>query len=253
MHAEERKAQILAYLGTAEFVTVEELIHLTSASVSTVRRDLLDLEKEKMLQRIHGGARALQPRTNNFVFDARNTREVAEKDAIGRACAALIAPRQSVLIDSGTTCYHVARHLGDDVGQIISDSLPVANLLSGSMRREVLVCGGMIYPRLGALIGPHATETLSRMRVDVAVLGASGLSEEGLYNSHTLLIDIQRAIISSAARVIFCVDHTKFNRRSTLLLTDFAPVDVVVTDQPPPQPILAALRSAGVEIVVAGQ
>jgi len=253
MHSEERKAQIVSYMATAEFVTVEELMRLTRASVSTVRRDLLGLERENVLQRIHGGARTLQPRTDNFVFDARDTQQVAEKEAIGKACAALIGPRQSVLIDSGTTCFHVARYLGDDVGQIISNSLPVANLLSGSMRREVLVCGGMIYPRLGALIGPHAIEAFSHMHVDVAVLGASGLSEEGLYNSHMLLVDIQRAVISCAARVIFCVDHTKFNRRSPLLLTDLSPVDVVVSDQPPPGPLAAALRAAGVEMVVAGQ
>ena len=251
MHSEERKAQIVAYLETAEFVTVEELTQLTRASVSTVRRDLLELEKGNVLQRIHGGARTLQPRTNNYVFDVRDQQEVAEKEAIGKACAALIGPRQSVLIDSGTTCFHVARYLGDDVGQIISNSLPVANLFSGSMRREVLVCGGMIYPRLGALIGPHAIDTFSHMHVDVAVLGASGLSDDGLYNSHTLLVDIQRAIISSAAKVIFCVDHTKFNRRSTLFLTDFTPVDAVVTDQPPPEPLASALRSGGVEIVLA--
>lgn len=253
MHSEERKAQIVAYLEAAEFVTVEELMQVTKASVSTVRRDLLSLEKENVLQRIHGGARTLQPRTNNYVFDERGQHEVAEKEAIGRACAALIGPRQSVLIDSGTTCFHVARNLRDDVGQIISNSLPVANLLSGSMRREVLICGGMIYPRLGALIGPHAIETFAHMHVDVAVLGASGLSEEGIYNSHTLLIDVQRAVIASAARVIFCVDHTKFNRRSTLLVTDFTPVDVVVSDQPPPGPLAAALRASGVEVVVAGQ
>jgi DeoR/GlpR family transcriptional regulator of sugar metabolism len=249
MHSEERKAQISAHLETSEFVTIEELTKLTKASVSTVRRDLLTLERDKIIQRIHGGARTLQPKTNDYIFDVRDMQQVAEKEAIGKACAALIGPRQTVLIDSGTTCFHVAKHLGDDAGQIITNSLPVANLLSGSVRREVLVSGGMIYPRLGALIGPHAVDTFSRMHVDVAVLSASGLSEDGLYNTHALVVDIQRAMIASAARVIFCMDHTKFNRRLTFFLTDFAPVDIVVSDQLPPEPLAAALRANGVEIV----
>jgi DeoR family glycerol-3-phosphate regulon repressor len=252
MHSEERKAQIVAHLETAEFVTVEDLANLTNASISTVRRDLLTLEQEKVIQRIHGGARTLQPRTTDYVFDVRDARQVAEKEAIGKACAALIGPGQSALIDSGTTCFHVARHLGEDIGQIISNSLPVANLFSGSMRREVLVSGGMIYPRLGALIGPLAVESFSHMHVDVAVLSASGLSEDGLYNSHALVVDIQRAMIASAERVIFCMDATKFNRRSTFFLTDFTPVDVVVSDMIPPEPLAAALRASGVEMVIAG-
>jgi DeoR family transcriptional regulator, fructose operon transcriptional repressor len=251
MHSEERKTLILSHLDTAEFVTIDELTQLTKASVSSVRRDLLALERGKAVQRIHGGARTLQPRTNDYVFDARDTQQVAEKEAIGKACAALIGQGQSILIDSGTTCFHVAKHLGDDVGQIISNSLPVANLFSGSIRREVVVSGGMIYPRLGALIGPNAVDSFLHMHVDVAVLSASGLSEDGLYNSHALVVDIQRAMISSAARVVFCMDHTKFNRRSTFFLTDFAPIDVVVSDQAPPEPLATALRSSGVEIVVA--
>lgn len=251
MHPEERKSQIIAHLETAEFATIEELARLTKASASSVRRDLLLLEEEKLIQRIYGGARTLHPRTNAYVFDARDTQQVAEKEAIGRACARLIGKGQSVLVDSGTTCFHVATHLGDDVGQIISNSLPVAHLFSSSMRRDVHVSGGMIYPRLGALIGPNAVESVAHMHVDVAVLSASGLSEDGFYNSHALVVDIQRAMISSAARVIFCIDHTKFDRRSTFFLTDFAPVDVVISDQRPPKAVASALESNGVELVIA--
>jgi len=94
-------------------------------------------------------------------------------------------------------------------------------------------------------------ETFSRMHADVAILSGSGIAEDGIYNSHALIVDIQRAMIAGAAKVIFCIDHSKFGRRSTFFLADFADVDVIVTDAKAPAPLVAALRAKGLEVVVA--
>lgn len=251
MHPEERRARIEAYLQQAEFASLEELATHVGASVSTVRRDVAALEEGRTVRRTHGGARTLQPKTDEFVFNVRDTHQVEEKEAIGQACAALIQPGQNVIIDSGTTCFHVAKHLGEKVAQVITNSLPVANLFSGSNRHEVHLSGGVIYPRLGTLVGPHAVETFSRMHADVAILSGSGIAADGIYNSHALIVDIQRAMISGAARVIFCFDHAKFGRRSTFFLCDFANVDVVVTDAKAPSDLVAELRGRGLDVVVA--
>ena len=252
MHPAERQARIEAYLLKAEFASLEELAQNVGASVSTVRRDLATLEGGNIIRRTHGGARTLQaPKSDEFVFNVRDTHQVAEKEQLGEACAALVQPGQNVIIDSGTTCFHVAKHLGEKVAQIITNSLPVANLFSGSNRHEVHLSGGVIYPRLGTLVGPHAVETFSRMHADVAILSASGIASDGIYNSHALIVDIQRAMMSGAARVIFCLDHTKFGRRSTFFLCDFAKVNVVVTDAGAPADLVAELRAKGIEVVVA--
>ena len=251
MHPEERQAKIEAYLQKAEFASLEELAQQVGVSVSTVRRDITSLETNKVVRRTHGGARTLQPKTDEFVFNVRDTHQVGEKEAIGEACAALVEPGQNVIIDSGTTCFHVAKRLGDKVAQIITNSLPVANFFSASNRHEVHLSGGVIYPRLGVLVGPHAVDTFSRMHADVAILSGSGISEDGIYNSHALLVDIQRAMIAGAAKVIFCLDHTKFGRRSTFFLSDFSAVDVVVTDALAPEALVSELRAQGLEVVVA--
>jgi len=252
MHPEERQAKIEAYLQKAEFASLEELAHHVGSSISTVRRDVAALETGKLIRRTHGGARTLQPpKSDEYVFNVRDTHQVAEKESVGEACAALIQPGQNVIIDSGTTCFHVARRLGDKVAQIITNSLPIANLFSGSNRHEVQLSGGVIYPRLGTLVGPHAVETFTRMHADVAILSGSGISPDGIYNSHALLVDIQRAMIKGAAKVIFCFDHTKFGRRSTFFLCDFADVDVVVTDAKAPADLVAELRAKGIEVVIA--
>src|SRR2546425_5806596 len=251
MQPEERQHRIGEYLQKVEFASLEEIARQVEASASTIRRDLTILEAAGTVRRTHGGARIVTPRSDEFTFAARDTHQLAEKEAIGRACAELIRPNQSVIIDAGTTVYHVARHLESKAPQIVTNSLPVANLFASANRLEVVVSGGVIYPRLGVLVGPLAVEAFSKMHADVAIMSAGGISLEGISNSHGLLIDIQRAMINAVQKVIFCFDHTKFGRQSVLPLCGLDCVDAVVTDSKAPSDLLQALRQRKLEIVVA--
>lgn len=251
MQPEERQKRMEAYLQRMDFALLEELAREVNASVSTVRRDLDALEAGGTVKRTHGGARVVNPRSDEFIFTARNTHQLAEKEAIGKACAQLIAPNQTVIIDAGTTCFHVARNLEEKIPHIITNSLPVANHFAGANRIEVVVSGGVIYPRLGVLVGPLAVEAFTKIHADVAVMSAGGISEAGISNSHGLLIDIQRAMINAVQKVIFCIDHTKFGRQSLLPLCDLDRVNAVVTDSKAPVEMLDALRSREIEVVVA--
>src|SRR3989442_6227195 len=227
---EARQYRIGEYLQKVEFASLEEIAKHVGASVSTVRRDLTVLEASGTVRRTHGGARIIVPRSDEFTFLARDTHQLAEKEAIGRACAELIQPNQSVIIDAGTTVYHVARHLESKSPQIITNSLPVANLYASANRIEVVVSGGVIYPRLGVLVGPLAVEAFAKIHADAAIMSAGGITLEGITNSHGLLIDIQRAMIKAAKKVIFCFDHTKFGRQSVSPLCDLECIDTIVTD-----------------------
>jgi len=251
MTAEERQKRIEVYLQRVEFASLEELSKHVNASLSTVRRDLTTLEAGGSLKRTHGGARVVAPASDEFAFAARDTQQLAEKEAIGRACAELIGPSQSVIIDAGTTVYHVARYLEEKAPYVITNSLPVANLFAGASRVEVMVSGGVIYPRLGVLVGPQAVEAFTRIHADVAIMGAGGVAPEGISNSHGLLIDIQRAMINAAQKVIFCFDHTKFGRRSVLPLCGLECIDTVVTDSGAPGELVEQLRAKGLEVVIA--
>jgi len=251
MTAEERKHRIEEYLQRVEFASLEELARHVEASVSTVRRDLTALETGGGLRRTHGGARIVAPKTDEFAFAARDAHQQAEKERIGLACAGLIAPNQSVILDAGTTVYHAARHLGEKTPQIVTNSLPVANLFASASQVEVILAGGVIYPRLGVLVGPMTVQAFAGMRADVAIMSAGGITPAGITNSHALLIDIQRAMLNAAQKVIFCLDHTKFGRQSVSPLCGLDLVDTVVTDAQAPLDLIASLRAQGVEVVVA--
>ncbi len=251
MQSEERQKRIEEYLQKVEFASLEELARQVDASISTVRRDLTQLEAVGNLRRTHGGARVIVPKSDEFAFSSRDTLQLAEKEAIGQACASLIQPSQSVIIDAGTTAFHVARHLESLTLQIITNSLPVANLFASAQRIEVVVTGGVIYPRLGVLVGPLAVEAFSKIHADVAIMSGGGITLEGVTNSHALLIDIQQAMIRAASKVIFCFDSTKFGRRSVAQLCDLSSIDTVVTDAGAPPDLVRGLRERGVEVLVA--
>ena len=251
MQAEERQFLIEQHLQKVEFASLEELSERVDVSVSTVRRDLTLLEAKGALRRTHGGARLVSPKSDEFAFTARDTHQLDEKEAIGEAVAALIQPNQGVIIDAGTTTYHVAKYLGEKASHIITNSLPVANHFGSDNSVEVLVTGGVIYPRLGVLVGPLAVESLSGMHADVAVMSAGGITLDGITNSHALLIDIQQAMLKSAQRIIFCLDHTKFNRRSVSPLCGLDAIDTIVTDAQASADLVDQLKQTGIEVVVA--
>ena len=251
MQAEERQLRIEEHLQRVEFASLDELSELVDASASTVRRDLTLLETKGTVRRTHGGARVVNPRSDEFTFSARDTHQLTEKEAIGKAAASLIQPNQTVIIDAGTTVYHVARHLEGKTPHIITNSLPVANLYASASRIEVVLSGGVIYPRLGVLVGPLAVESFSKIHADVAIMSCGGITLEGITNSHGLLIDIQLAMIQAVQKVILCLDHTKFGRQSVSKLCDLSSIHTIVTDDQAPMEMVNALRQKGLDVFVA--
>jgi DeoR family transcriptional regulator, fructose operon transcriptional repressor len=250
MQSEERQKRIEEHLKNFEFASLDELAQHVGASPSTVRRDLSVLEAGGVLRRTHGGARLLSPKSDEFAFATRDTHQLDEKEVIGKACAELIRPNQTVIIDAGTTCYHVARHLNHKSLQIITNSLPVANLFMAAPQVEVVVSGGVIYPRLGVLVGPLAVEAFSHIHADIAIMSGGGLTLDGVTNSHSLLIEIQRAMINAVQKVIFCLDHSKFGRHSVSSLCELDVIDTIVTDAAAPAELVEALRARQIEVIV---
>jgi DeoR family fructose operon transcriptional repressor len=250
VQAEERQKKIFDYLKKVEFASLEDLSTQLDVSVSTVRRDLTILEGGGKLRRTHGGARLAIPESDEFAFASRDVHQFNEKESIGRAVAKLIGPNQTVIMDAGSTVYHVAKYLEPMTPHIVTNSLPIANHYAANHQVEVIVSGGVIYPRLGVMVGPLAIHAFSEINADVAIMGAGGITLTGISNSHVLLIDIQLAMIKAARKVIFCIDHTKIGRHSLTRLCDLDQVDTIVTDAAAPPELIAQIRAKGVEVIL---
>lgn len=253
MQAEARKIRISAILEEREYVSLEDLAREIGASPSTIRRDLIDLEKDGVLKRTHGGARNMQQEAQDeYAFRVRQSRRLKEKQLIAARAAKLVTPQSCIILDTGTTVYEVARCLEDKIPQMLTNSLPVANLYGSSAAVEVIVSGGVLYPRLGALVGPLAERFFGEVNASLAIMGGDGLTPEGIFNSHTLLIDIQRKMMQAADQVVFCLDGSKLGRRSMSRLCPPEEIDLVITDRSADEKVVAELRAAGIQIEVVG-
>ena len=156
------------------------------------------LDRIGQIRRTRGGAAY----TGEHItpFEERGITFLSEKQRIAKVVAEQIQPGEAVLLDGGTTTLEVARCLVGKRLQVVTNSLPIANLLVNQPEIELIFIGGYLYPRTGVALGPLASAALSELHVGRVVLSSGGITEKGLFNSNTLLVDCERQMLDAAAR-----------------------------------------------------
>ncbi len=232
MNRFERQSKIRAALARKEFLSQQELTALLGSSKATIRRDLIEFENKGLLERVHGGARAITPiRDEALDFKHLSASCPDEKLRIGQLAASLVEDGQTVLLSGGSTVLEVARNLFDRHLQIVTNSIPVAQVFNDCKNAEVTLTGGYLYPRLGIQIGPICERMLHGISADVAIMGIRGISENGLSDSSTLIVESLRAMMKAAQKVIVVADRTKFGRNAMIWVANLAEVHQIVTDR----------------------
>ena len=230
MQNHERRSRLLDIIRIRGFAALEELVRELGVSESTVRRDLDALEEQGSARRTHGGVLYSGGMPRLAEFDERQPANWAAKRAIAAAAATVIEDGETVLLDGGTTTYEVARLLVGRSLQVVTNSLPVANLFASESRTDLVLLGGYVSPRTGVCLGPYANELLGRLHVTTTVLSAAGISEEGLFNAHLLLAETEQAMLKAASRVMVVADSSKFGRKSLTLVSGLDAIDIFVSD-----------------------
>jgi DeoR/GlpR family transcriptional regulator of sugar metabolism len=252
MRGPARQLKIREMLEAQGFVDLATLCEVLETSESTVRRDLVSLQDEGVLKRVHGGAMAVRSqgaRGDDFAGHAR--RMAAEKRRIAAATAALIEDGQTLILDAGSTVAAVARELLDRSLHVVTNSLPIAEILGEARRVDVTLTGGQLDPQFGVVLGPLCEQMLGSMAVDVAVMGIGGVTEKGLSNSNPLVVGSERKMIEVARRVVIVSDHTKFGRAALIPLAPLDVVDAVVSDRGLDPPHREWLRSHDIDVHLA--
>lgn len=251
MLAETRRRLLLDLVARQGFATLDELTKALGVSESTVRRDLEALDLGGLVKRTHGGAvYSGELRTMPALEDRVGT-AITEKQAIGRATAELVEDGESVLLDGGTTTLEVARCLAGRPVQVVTNSLPIAQLLASSPGVDLILIGGYVYPRTGVALGPLAIATMQGIRVRKTILGAGGIVAEGIYNSNLLLVETERQMMTCGQEVVLVADRTKFGRLALARLCGLSDVQRLVTDEGLPKAYRSVIEDAGVMIHLA--
>lgn len=251
MSQAQRLLHIQELFQKEEFMNLEELCRLLNASKSSVRRDFIELEKRGVLRRVHGGAISLKTLDEKLDFGRQSGSSHEEKTSIGKVAAALVEDHQTVILGGGSTVVEVAKHLGGKLIQVVTNSVPVAQVFWESKLVEVTLTGGYVYPRLGVQIGPICERMLRSVSADVVIMGIRGITAEGISDSNSLIVESIRAMIQAARKVVIVADHSKFGRGAMLHVADLSEIDQIVTDQELAPEFMQLLKENSIECIVA--
>ncbi len=231
----ERKSRLRELIAQRGISDLDSLAAQLDVSPSTVRRDVQTMEEEGIVKRTHGGViwvgERNEPGSRPYAFDQRMAYQVESKRQIARAAKSLVQPGETILIDGGTTTFHLASELVGSRLQIVTNSLPIANLFLNDDNVELLLTGGLLYPRYGVLLGPMAESFVANIHARTMFLSVAGIRGGALYNQNLLLVQAEQRMMSQVQQVVLLVDAEKFAHQALSKLCDFNEIDVVVTDE----------------------
>lgn len=251
MAPDERRTRVLELVRSRGFASLPELAEELSVSESTIRRDLDSLEALGAAKRTHGGVFYAGSSPKLPHFEERQPAHWNRKRAIAERASRWIEDGDTVLLDGGSTTYEVARLLVGRPLQIVTNSLPVANLFASRANIDLVLIGGYVYPRTGVSLGPYANEMLARINVRRTVLSVAGATARGFYNSNLLLVETERAMMQAADEVIVVADSSKFGKQSLALLCQLSAVHRIVVDDGLSVDWRTRLAEAGLELDLA--
>jgi DeoR family transcriptional regulator, fructose operon transcriptional repressor len=251
MRQAQRILKVQELFGKEEFVNFEELCQKFNASKSSIRRDLIELEAKGVLRRVHGGAISLQTRDEVLDYSRLSVSFHDEKMRIGKKAASLVQNGQTVILGGGSSVTEVAKNLNDRPIQVVTNSVPVAQVFWESKQVEVTLTGGYLYPRLGVQLGPICERMLHSVSADILIMGIMGVTKAGLSDSNSLIVESIRAMIHCARRVVIVADRSKFGHDAMIHVADLKDVDQIVTDIGLDPETQQMLKDQGVECLLA--
>lgn len=256
----DRQRQILQLVSLNGFATIEALARHFDVSTQTIRRDIIRLDDLQLLQRFHGGA-GLREAASDTAGETETVRlgyaqkqQVAAdaKTRIGIAAAGLIGDGASLFLDVGTTVEAAARALRDRHGlRIFTCSMRAAMLLAEHNGNEVFVTGGLVHGADGSLIGQATLDAIARFRPDFALLGFSGIDDDGAVMDFDLQkVAAKQAMLAAARQSYALGDATKFDRPSLVRIAPLDRLAGIVSDQTLPVWLDEKLGRAGVHLIL---
>lgn len=251
MLVEERRQRVLDLVSERGFVALTDLAQALEASESTLRRDLDYWDQRGLIRRTHGGAMFV---TDNALpaLEERSSRELDEKRLIAKAAAARIQDGDAILLDGGTTTLEVARLLVGRPLQIVTNSLPIANLFANSRETDLVILGGFVYPKTGVALGPLTVKMLEGINVRQALMSVGGITAKGLFNSNLLLVETELAMMRCAEEVVVVADHTKIGRQALAFLCALPAIDTLIVDSALADTQRTLLNQNDVRVLLAG-
>ena len=227
-----REQRIISILESRGEMSVSDLSQLLGVSVSTLRKQLADMQDKKLVIRTYGGVMSVNPFPDE-TFDSKMHKSVSEKRRIAARARLLIKDGCSVSLGSGTTIYDLSNLL-DDLRRcvIYTNSMQAADYLARCAGLEVHICGGIIRSSTGTVIGTEACDSFRSVNVDFAFISCDAIDDDGnVYSDNLAVATVESAVISNAKRKYILCDSSKLGKKSIAKITSLKTCDGLITGQ----------------------
>ena len=252
MGTNKRQEQIIEKLNENSEITVKELAKGFSVSEMTIRRDFKILEDANLITRTHGGGVNNNQLSFDLFLGEKLKVNLSQKRAISKKAAEHISHGEPILIDTGTTVFHIAQYLEDRQDlTVATPSLAVASTLYWNKSANLMLLGGYIKSWYRPdLVGPLTENNINGLNFKTAFLGADGVDpEEGFFCNDMDSANVVKNVIKNSERVIVLADSSKIGTKSLVKYADFKDVDLLITDSGAPDKIEKLIKLLTVETV----
>ena len=233
MLAETRRREIAESLRSTGAVTVAEVETRFGVSAMTARRDLDELARRGVLRRTHGGAVLPTTSAHEDSFSRRLKVSPEAKRRLAEEAVDLMAPGETVFLDSSTTSYFVARCIIETgiATTVLTNSFPVMELIfneSGS-NAEIIGVGGTLRRLTRSFVGPFAVRTVQGHFADRLFFSVKGLTEKGMMtDADALEAEVKRTMIAQAGESTLLVDQSKMQVRGLSVIASVGEVSSII-------------------------
>ncbi len=228
-----RRSKIIELLNKQNDISISAMSKMFQISEVSVRNDLAHLEEKGLLIRTRGGAITKQPINFDLNLNQRLKRNYKQKQRIGKKAVEYIQDGFSIVLDSGSTTLEIVRNLkGFKNLKLITNSLPIAEIVADNKDIEVIMTGGILRPDMRSLMGSMAEKNLLNYYCDIAFLGADSIdSVRGIYTPLEFEASLSQTMMKIGKQVVVVVDSSKFKNDSFIRISSMSDIDVLITDK----------------------
>lgn len=249
----ERQQEIVAMTVRSGRVEVAELSERFGVTTETIRRDLSDLQNQRLVRRVHGGAISWEAVGFEPLLSVRADLHDTEKRRMARIAVHQLPDSGAVIIDSGSTLSRFAEAIPQGASlRVVTNSLLTAQVLANHEEIDVIVIGGKLRRNTLAMVDAEAVAAVEPLVVDTLFISSDGFSPaKGLTTPYREEAALKQAMIRAARRVVALVDHSKVGQDHFMRFADWSDVDVLVTNTEVDADIVTAIEALGTTVLLA--
>lgn len=249
----ERQREIVTATMVNGRVEVADLADRFGVTTETIRRDLSELQDQRVVRRVHGGAVPWETGGFEPLLSVRDDLHDAEKRRLAQRAVAELPDTGAIIIDSGSTLSRFAEAVpaGCDL-RIVTNSLPIAQRLADRDAGDVIVVGGKVRKNTLAMVDAQAVAAVEPLAVDTLFISGDGLSPEtGLTTPYREEAALKQTMIRAARRVVALIDHSKVGRDHFIRFAEWSDIDVLVTNVEADPATVARIEAMGTTVLLA--